>query len=192
MLDLFNNLDNYSKFYFTIAIISTVVFLLKLLLMFVGGDSGLDGHINDLDPNFEHDTSFTFLSTQSILAFLMCTGWIGLAAKAEWKLDGLLSVVAASVSGFLAMFLMAFLMTQVKKLNKNVKTDIKSCVGTTGKAYTKFFPRGSGQIQITLNGKLQTIDAINNTDEEIASFTQIIVTGIDNSTVLIASHKQEK
>jgi len=184
MLELFNALDNYSKFYFVIAIIGTVVFLIKLSFMFVGGDSNIDGDFDNADIDFDHDTSFTFLSTQSILAFLMGAGWIGLAASTEWNFDKIHSIIASAIAGLVAMFMMAFLMMQVKKLNKTTKVNVENCVGTTGKAYTKFAPNGSGQVQIDLNGKLQTIDAINDTDEEIPSFSQIIVTSVDNSRIL--------
>ena len=67
----------------------------------------------------------------------------------------------------------AFLMSSLKKLNKVTISDLKTLIGQTGNAYTKFEPDGIGQIQIEFNGKLATLPAINKSNEHI-EFTDVV------------------
>ena len=58
-------------------------------------------------------------------------------------------------------------------------------VNKTGKSYTKFNPKGNGQIQIEFNSKLATLDAVNEGEEEINSFEMIKVVKVENNIIYI-------
>ena len=49
---------------------------------------------------------------------------------------------------------------------------------------------GNGKIQIEFNSKLDTIDAVNESDEYIEAFNQIKVTKIENSVVYIVKESE--
>ncbi len=83
------------------------------------------------------------------------------------------------------MYLTAYLMFSVKKLNQNVKEDVTKLVGQTGKAYTSIAPHSEGQIQIDINNRLSFFTAMNESDENIDSFTQIKVTRVENNQIYI-------
>lgn len=176
------SVENITGFYFALAMFSTVLFILKLAIFsFAGSDADL--HIHETDVT---DPSFTFLSVQSVLAFLMGFGWIGLAGIREFGLGIKLSSLLALVVGLFFMYLSARLMYQVKKLNSGVtKVDYNVCIDKPGKAYVRFAPNGSGQIQIDLNGRLATLGAINASSEEINSFEQIKVVKVENNILYI-------
>lgn len=169
--------------YFYIAIISTVLYVIKTVIFsFFGGDAEVH---SDFNSSFETDTAFDFLSIQSILAFLMGFGWLGLACLNEWKLSLKLTLMISVLFGFLMMFLSAYLMASIKKLNKNIIKDISGCVGKIGKSYTNFAPKAEGQVEIEVNGQLAIENAINNTDKEIKSFTPIKVVKYENNKLYI-------
>ena len=131
------------------------------------------------------DVSFDFISIQSILAFLMGFGWVGLACFVQFKLSTLISFIAAFVLGLIFMFLSAYLMFLIKKLDKRVKINLEDFVGTVGRAYTAFKPQGEGQIEITINEQLSVIEAFNMTDEEIHAFMPVKIEKVENNKIFI-------
>ena len=167
----------------TIAVFSTVFYVLKLLVvMLVGGDIEVDA---DFDSITEVETSFTFLSVQSVLAFLMGFGWCGISAMIQFKLPWVITMFIAFIAGMLCMFVSAYLMFSIKKLNKKVIIELKELEGKEGKAYTTFEPKSGGQIEINLNNKLTILNAESLSDEKIEAFSQIKVEKVENNIVYI-------
>ena len=83
------------------------------------------------------------------------------------------------------MFVSAYLMFCVKKLNKRVKKDYSQTVGKIGKAYTNFEPNGKGQIEININDQLSVVYATNRTQEKIDAFDTIRVINCENNNLYI-------
>ncbi len=168
------DIENITAVYYYIAVFSTLVFVIKTLIFsFTGGDAEV---FADFNTEFETETSFGFLSIQSILAFFMGFGWVGLAGLKQWHLSLVLTAVASVAFGLVLMFLTAYLMFLIKKLNHRVVKNYAACIGTSAKTYTAFAPKGEGQIEITVNGKLTVEKAINESEEEIEAFSQVKVT----------------
>ena len=171
-----------------IAGFSTVFFIIKTAIFAItGGDSEV---LTDFNSEVEFETSFNFVSLQTILAFLMGFGWMALGCM-KWGLNVILSVLIAFIFGLVLMFGTAYLMFLVKKLNKHVTKDYSKTVGTVGKAYTNFAPSGKGKIEINVNGALSIEDAINSSTEEIKSFTPIKVTEYKDKIMYVEIYKGE-
>ena len=65
------------------------------------------------------------------------------------------------------------------------KKDFSKSVGLSGRAYTSFAPHAKGQIEITFNNQLSIEEAINDTDNEIKSFSNIKVVKYENGILYI-------
>lgn len=176
--------ENLIRTYKYIAIFSTVLFVIKFLIFSLASNDGTEV-ASDFDSISDTDTSFDFFSIQSILAFLMGFGWVGLAALTQWNVSTQLAIVISVVTGFVFLYMSAFLMFKVKSLNQVVKIDYEKCIGTVGKAYTTIHPNSEGQIQIEINGKLSIVNAVNSTDIEIKAFEQIKVIKFENLKLYI-------
>lgn len=169
--------------YYYLAIFSTLVFAIKLILFtIVGGDSEVSA---DFNTETDTDCSFNFISIQSVLAFFMGFGWMGYAGLAQFKFSQLVSVLAALGVGLAFMIVTAFLMYSVKKLEKTVKKDFTKALNKTGKAYTHFAPNSGGQVEIEINEQLSVVEAINNSAEEIKSFEPVKVVKVENDILYI-------
>ncbi len=169
-------------FYYT-ALISTTLYILKMFIFAVfGGDTEVH---TDFNSSFETDQSFDFLSVQSVLAFLMGTGWMGLTALKTWGLKSLWAALIAIVFGLILMTISAYLMFCVRKLNKRVVKDYTKAIGCVGKAYTKFEPKGIGQIEIEINKQLSIEEAENVSDEIIEAFSPVKVIRYENNKLYI-------
>ena len=169
--------------YYYIAVFATILFVIKLILFSIfGGDTEV---VTDFTTEFDTDCSFDFISIQSLLAFLMGFGWTGYACTTEFNLQAVATLGCSVGCGLVFMFLSAYLMFLIKKLEKRVKKDKKTAVGKTGKAYTNIKAHGQGQVEIEVNGQLMVVDAINNTDCDINSFDIIKVVKVENEMLYV-------
>lgn len=177
-------IENLILTYKYIAVISTVLFVIKFLIFSVTSGDGTEVS-SDFTSISDTDASFDFFSIQSILAFLMGFGWIGLASLAQWHISVKYAVVISSLTGFAFLYMSAFLMFKIKSLNQIVQPEYEKCTGNVGKAYTTIHANSEGQIQLEINGKLSVINAVNGTDSDIKAFEQIKVIKYENSKLYI-------
>ncbi len=171
--------------YMIMALLGTILFIIKMILLLVGGDtdSDLDGADLDDPAHVDGAESFTLISIQSILALFMGTGWIGLACREEWGLEKMPSFFIAIGFGFLMMLFTSFLNFKMKGLNAIPDNKIdERAVGLTGRAYTDIPQNGNGagQVELTVHGKMQILQATSQGDS-IKAFTTIKVLKVDNS-----------
>ena len=176
--------------YAWMAIIGTGLFLVKMLMMLMGGDTDMEGqfdHVDLDDPaHVDGGESFTLVSIQSILAFVMGTGWLGLASRLEWDLGKFQSSIVAAGFGFIMMMFTSYIFFKMKSLNEVPNTAIdERAIGLTGRAYTNIPKKGdgSGQVEITVHGKMQVLQAFSKYDS-IKAFTSVKVVEVDKSGTL--------
>ena len=175
------NVENISDLALWCGIAGTVIFVLKTFLpVDFGTEVG-----GDFTSITDTDASFHLLSIESIAAFFMCAGWMGWIAINQMHYSLKIAGLIAVGSGLLGMFLFVWIFLQFKKLEHTPKANLEELVNKTGKAYMNFAPKGFGKIQIEFNSKLETLDAKNNTDEEIKSFEAVKVVKIENNEIYI-------
>lgn len=178
------NVSFLSSLYFWLAVAMTIFFVAKLVVFSLFGMDSGDGDLVGTDV----DTGFSFISLQSILAFLMGFGWMGYAAL-EWKFSALISIIFAIIGGLILMGISVWLVFLMRKLNSTPKYDLNSLIEKTGTSYTRFDAKGTGKIQIEFNGKLETFDAWNDTEEPIESFKNIKVLKIVDNKIFVCEVK---
>lgn len=171
------------QWYYYIAIFSTIIFAIKLVLYTV---TGADTEVAaDFNTETDTDISFNFFSIQSILAFFMGFGWMGYAGIKQFGMNLTQHLTVSILVGLAFMFMTAGLFFWVKKLEKTVKKDKATAIDRIGKAYTHFDPKGNGQIEIEINGQLDVSEATNESDEEIKAFENIKVVKVEDDRFYI-------
>lgn len=175
---------NFWQIYYYIALFATILFVIKMSVFMIFGGDGSEV-TTDFNTEYDSDSSFSFLSFQSILAFFMGFGWMGYAALKQFNLPQLTALLSALGVGLLFMASYAWLMFLARKLEKTVKKDKNTALDKIGKAYTKFEPKSQGQIEIEINGQLTVAQAVNNTDEVINAFEQVKVVKVENELLYI-------
>lgn len=169
--------------YFLMAAVGTTLFLIRLVFALFGGDGG----DFDADHGGASDASFTLFSLLSVMAFIMGTGWMGLACRIDWGLSRPVSVVVAVGFGVLMMFFSAGLMYMTRKLNRDVTYDTKTAVGRTARVYMTIPAKGDGQgkVQVSVSGRLMTVPAVSN-GPALEAFADVTVVGVrDDGTVIV-------
>lgn len=137
------------------ALAGTALFVLKLILMTMGGDHGhgLEGHDTaSLDHGVEtHDgIDLKLLSVQGVLAFLMAFGWSGLIVLSSTRAQLIVAIAVGLVAGLLAMYVMARLMASLIRLQASGTIDPQAAVGSEGTVYVSIPEGGKGMGQVTL------------------------------------------
>jgi hypothetical protein len=202
--------------FFLSASISTLLFLASFLyLLLMGGDGGhADGsaHVDVVDASagdgvshldagdasaadgsvdanhLDSAVAFKVFTTQSILAFFMGFGWLGLACRQEWDLGYLFSIGIASVFGSGLMLFTAYLMSQVYRLNTVRSRNLYRTLGEDATVYLTIPEQGKGKIQAVVDGSLKTVDAVSKSGK-IGQFKDVEIVGVEDQSTLVVREK---
>lgn len=169
--------------YSLMAAVGTLLFLIRLVFAMFGGDGG----DFDADVDAGTDASFTLFSLLSVMAFIMGTGWMGLACRIDWGLGRPLSVVVSVGFGVVMMFFAAGLMYMTRRLNRTISYDMKTAVGRTARVYMSIPAKGEGQgkVQVSVSGRLMTVPAVS-TGPALEAFADVTVVGTrDDGTLVV-------
>ena len=169
--------------YAGMALLGTILFVIRMLLMFV---VGVDGDIDIEDV--EHGTGFSLFSLQSIIGFFMGAGWAGLAARMEWGLETAPAALIAGGFGFVLMVLSALMMFAALRLKHEVSYEMSDATGKIGTVYMTIPKKGAGtgQVRVSISGRQMTVDAVSS-GEKIEAFTAVRVDQVRDDKVLVVS-----
>ncbi|MBU2650657.1 MAG: hypothetical protein KKA81_06970 [Bacteroidetes bacterium] len=180
-------METAEKVYWLIALPFTLIFLIMLVMTFIGGD--FEATASDGDPDMTVGTDegigFQFISIKNLMAFFTIFGWTGIfCLSAGWSLG--LTILISSLAGLLMMLIMASLIYYLGKLGEDGTLKLQNAVGKIGTVYLTIPPsrKGMGKVQIRVQG-FQTLDAITDETESIPTGSVIVVTGVINDDALL-------
>jgi membrane protein implicated in regulation of membrane protease activity len=179
-------LSTIAKIYWIIAFPSTLLFIIQLVMTFIGGDGDHDTD-TDADHSMDHDTvGFNLFTIKNLIGFFTLFAWSGLAC-----IDGgfaLATILIVSfVCGFVMMLVMASLFYYISKFAYSGTMDFKNAIGVKGSVYLSIPARktGNGKVQVKVQGALRTLDAITEDPEIIKTGSLIEVVEIGTNNLLV-------
>lgn len=175
------------QIYWVVAIPSTLIFLVILVTTVIGSDVDTDVD-TDIDSMLADGDSipFQFLSLKNIVGFFTMFGWSGLGfIELGWPHFQV--ILVSVICGVLMMLAMATIFYLMSRLVENGTLNLKNAIGKIGEVYLVIPPKksGLGKVQITIQGTLQTLDAMTEEDEPIATGTIILVERIIDDQILV-------
>lgn len=187
-----NDLTWIEIIYWASTITGGTLFILRLIMLFIGGgisddaiDSALD--TSDFEVSGHHadaDVSFKLLSLQGLTSFFMMFGLVGLALL-KASLPVFLTVIGGILAGLGTVAIVSLIFTQMKRLQTDGTLDIQNTVGKDGDVYLTIPKNGSGQVQIIVQGSLKIFDAVTSNKNAIATGEKIHVVGVAGGNTLI-------
>ncbi len=198
---------------YCIAIPSTLILVLQMVLSMMGGEadggvdvsdtSGLDMP-DDLDTDvvFESDVpdadgvqdggnpadfgNLKFLTMQTIVTFLTVFGWVSIACISG-GLGPAVGIAIGAVCGLVMMFVVAKLVQMSAKLAEDGTMNLKNAIGETATVYLTIPAKGDGEGKVTmqLQGRFCEIDAVNADAVPIPTGTQVLVTDVLGDTLVV-------
>lgn len=183
MNEWFAAFEPFEKVYWSIALIASAIFIVLIILTFVGGEVD---DIGDVDSDIEGDTGihFQFLSFKNLIGFFTLFGWSGIACIGEGLSKGM-TILISTACGLLMMTIMASLFYYLGKLNSSGSLKIENALNQIGEVYLTIGANRSriGKVHINIQGGMRELDAL--TDEpsdlhqgDIVTVVQVTGTGI--------------
>jgi len=200
------NLSWIEIIYWGSTVIGGTLFILRTILLVIGGglgggdldaDFGGDIHIdgdlhieNDVLAGVDHtdtlaDTDFSFklLSMQGLTAFFMMFGLVGLALL-KMKLAIFITILGGGFAGLFAVWVISLLFVQMQRFQSDGTLQIQNAMGQSGSVYLGIPTEGSGQVRVSVQGRMKIFDAVAIDGQTIGTGEKIRVAGIINSSTL--------
>lgn len=185
MMDLFNNLDALQRTFWFIAIPASLVFIIQMIMTFMGADSS-DGLEADFDSDLNgSDDTFQLFSLRNLINFLLGFSWTGLSFYQSIENKTLLIIISLLV-GLMFVFLFFLIIKQVKKLAEDNSFHIQHTMGKSGEVYLTIPEKksGKGKILISINGSTRELDAMT-LNEKIPYGALVKVVGTDHNILIV-------
>lgn len=202
---------------YCIAIPSTLVLVLQMLLSMMGAQS--DGGVDvsdtsgldmpdDLDTDVMFDGDVTgdaadmvqdggnpadfgtlkFLTLQTIVTFLTVSSWVSIVCVSGGLMP-VAGIAIGAVCGFIMMFIVAKLVQMSTKLAEDGTLNLRNAIGETATVYLSIPEKGNGEGKVTMQvqGRFCEFDAVNAGDVPLKTGTQVIVTDVLGDTLVVES-----
>ena len=176
---------------FTIpALLGTLVFLIKIGLMSIGiGDIDADFDI-DVDVDIDIDggdstAAFSFISLQSIAAFIMGFGWGGLIGYKTFGWELPMSVLTGLGFGAFLMWVLGMMLKGIYNLQSSGTVNPKDAIGLEAMVYSNVPAKGvgRGKVRVVINDRARIYNAITE-GEPLPSNSRVRVTRVDSDNTL--------
>ncbi len=191
----YGGLDSLLAVFWGIAIITSAVFLIQMVLTLVGiGDTDADAGMDAMDAGMgvDGDTLDTggamqLFTVRNVTNFLLGLGWGGVCF---WDAVGshFWIVVVSLLCGGLFVAIFMFMYRQLLKLQHGGNFRIEDCVGLTCSVYLRIPAQrqASGKVQVSIHGSVLEIGAMTDADTQLPSGSKVrVVQVIDSNTVLV-------
>jgi membrane protein implicated in regulation of membrane protease activity len=190
MSEFFNRLHGVELFFLVCAVVGGVFVLIRLVVMMIGLDHGVDGDLggggHDVDGHHaDSDVGFKLLSLQGITSFLMMFGLVGMALYHESRVGVLFSMSGAMAAGLVSVWIIAKMFSLVIKLQSSGTISIDSTVGAQGKVYMTIPENGSGRVLINVHNSLREYDAVTQDKRSLATGVSIRVVWVDGNVLVV-------
>jgi len=183
--------------YLICAAIGGTVLVFRLILMFVGLDHGdIPGDI-DLQVDVgdtaiveagDHGGGYNFLSLQSIAGFFTMFGLAGMGLLKIQTTD-VVSLIGAMAAGAFTAWCTGMIFFYMQKLQSEGTLVLSNAIGQTGTVYLTIPEKGSGVVNVTVQGALRSLDAVSQHGTLIPTGSIVRITGITAGKILIVSEQ---
>ena len=172
-----------------IAIPSTLIFFILLILSFFGAEAETDFETEmdvDMEVSLDGGVPFQFLSFKNMIGFFTIFSWTGLACIDSGFALGK-TILISTIAGSLMMALMASIFYFMGKMVQSGTLKISNALNKVGEVYLTI-PHsrgGSGKIQIKVQGSLREISAITDEREDLKQGSIVRVKQIIDGSILV-------
>jgi membrane protein implicated in regulation of membrane protease activity len=204
------------KFFYYIAIPSTLVLVIQFILSVIGltGNSDIDAGDADGDVDFDGDvdgdiegdvgtdadasgelgaTDFRFVSFRTIIAFLTVFPWTGIVLLGK-GMNTALAMFIAVLAGLFAMFAIGYLFYITARLQSSGNIDYKNAIGKTAEVYIPMLKESNyqGKVQVVIQDRLVEANAVAKDNKKHTTGEMVKVVGVFGlSTLLVESIDEE-
>ena len=191
--DWYNALPQVLQVFWVIALVTSLVFLIQMVLTFVGigdvdSDADFGGDVDITDGGtMDVGGAMQLFTIRNFINFMLGMGWGGVCLYTLIPNPVVLSIVAILV-GVVFVYVFLLIYKQLFRLERNGAYDIKECVGQVVDVYLTIPPQrsGLGKVQISFHGSVQELLAMTDEAQALRSGSKVrVLQLIDGTTVLV-------
>jgi len=181
--------------YWLIAVPSTIIFAILILMTFIGGDLDSDAEFEvdaESDIEAEEGIPFQFITIKNLVGFFTIFSWTGLAfIKSGYSVPTV--ILSSTIAGIIMMLIMATIFYLMSKLTESGNINIKKAIGSVGEVYLIIQPnrKGMGKVQLKVEGSFQTLDAMTDDDNEIQTGALVDIIDVTSNNILIVKNSSK-
>ncbi len=172
-------LGSTEQIYWGIALISSIIFVIQLILSFVGVDAELEADLDGGD-------GLGLISFRSLIAFSTFFGWGGIVAL-DNGYSSSQALMIGFLFGFIAMIALAYMLAQIWKMQETGTVDVYSAISEEGEVYIPIPEKmkGKGKIHLKISQKLMEFDAVS--EEKLSTGMKVKVVDVLNENVMLVA-----
>lgn len=172
--------------YWIIAILGSAIFLVIFALTFIGGgdvDMETDATAFSADDG---GVGFQFFTFKNIIAFFTIFGWTGIVCI-DNQFANNTTIIISSIAGLLMMITTSLLFFWMKNLAHSTTLKISNSIGKVGEVYLPIGANRSkiGKVQVKVQGSLRELEAVTDSQEDIATNSIIKVISVISGELLL-------
>lgn len=175
-----------NPFFWSCALLGTLFFLFQLLLSCFAGmeeDGGTGLH--------DENSSFKWVSKQTLTGFLMIFGWTALTCENQFALSLEKTLLIGIVAGLFTLVLIALIFAGAKKLRSSGSLfRLEDTIGKEAIVYQRIPKEGIGTISVSLHHMTHEINAITEEGEELPSFVSVRILKQKNQNTVVVTPVQ--
>lgn len=197
-------IGSFERFFWVIAFPSTTIFILQMIMTFMGmGDNGdiiddiqdsmneIPGDLVDLDLNdsagevLDFKYKFKLVTIRSVVVFFTIFAWTGIVATTS-GVSKIATIIIALVAGFAMMYIVAYIYYFLTKFVEDGTMNKKNAINKEGLVYLTI-PSGrkaSGKVEVVVQGALRLLDAVTDGDD-IPTGSKVVVISISEDQLLL-------
>jgi len=178
--------------YWIIALLGSLIFVIIMILTFIGADGAED--LGDIDSDLDADTGigFQFITFKNLVGFFTIFGWIGIASINS-GFSKPITVVLSFICGLIMMLIMAAMFFSMRKLSDSGTLDYRNAINAIGEVYLPIGANRSkmGKVQIRVQSSLRELEALSDSLTDLTSGTIIKVIDVTHNDILIVDRTQK-
>lgn len=186
MLASLSDMSGLEKIFAVCAVVGGVLFIIRLVLQFMGGDFDVDAADADFDANIgDTDYSFKLISFQGLTAFFAMFGLVGLAMLKQSGFSPLHSVMGGLAAGVATVWVMKKIFEMAMTLQSSGNIKLKNAIGAEGTVYLTIHAGDTGKVRINVQNHLKVLNAKCDSDEEIKTGEPVRVVRVMSGSILV-------
>ena len=184
-MEWLNSLEPALRFYWIVAGIASVIFVIQTIITFIGLDAS-DGLEVDFDGDVSASGPFQLFSLRNLTNFFLGFGWGGVCFYSSFSSNAVVTLFAC-LTGVVFVLLFFFLIKMILKLNKDNTFKINETLDKTADVYLNIPAEksGKGKIQISVRGSVHEIAAMTNGERIPSGGKARVIEIMDGQTVLV-------
>ncbi|MBL0926614.1 MAG: NfeD family protein [Phycisphaerales bacterium] len=165
------------------ALVGTLFFALRLGLLLLG--HGFHADMDHGDVHADPSEGFKVLSVQSVGAFMMGFGWMGLAVYRSTNTGFGGSAAAGVLGGVFFVWLLGILLRSVYALQTSGTVDMHEAAGREGDVYATVPAAGGGrgQVRVNIDDRQRIYDAVS-VGPELPTSTRVRIMRVNEDRTL--------